>query len=144
MARRVHRNRNQERDHADILAYLDEYGVVDKDSIRKRNLENKKSKHARKTLGSKKKSVRRIDLHGMQSAEAETRLKNSIAQWHDMGIKEVMVIHGYGRHSDPESGPVLKNMVLELCQSHLSSYIRSFRPGKSREGGMGVTVIYLR
>ena len=143
MASRNKKLRDKNKDHEDIFAFLDEYGVVDKDQKFPKDHQVNKNGPIKKT-SSKRRNFRSIDLHGLHADDAERVLKNYIAQWHEMGVKEVRVIHGYGRHLCPDQEPVLKKMVLDLCQYQWSSFIRSFRPGKPKEGGMGVTVLYLK
>jgi DNA-nicking Smr family endonuclease len=61
----------------------------------------------------------------------------------DRGIRELFVIHGHGVHSAPEEGPVLKNLVRDMLENELSDRVRDFRAGIPREGGEGVTLVYL-
>jgi DNA-nicking Smr family endonuclease len=127
----------------DILAYLDKYGVQDKDRV-----SSAPAKRARLQFPIEKLSngtLRlRVDLHGLIADEAERRFRFAVQFSLEHGIRELLVIHGHGVHSAPSEGPVLKNLVRMMLESELCDRVRDYRTGVPKEGGEGVTVVYLK
>jgi len=124
----------------DILSFLASHGTQDKDFAGPvpekpvvRGIEKRKGGVLRKTL----------DLHGLTSDEASIRLRLTIESCQKQGIKELLIIHGLGRHSAPAEGPVLKGLVREMLDNELRLSVLRFRTGLPREGGEGATVAYL-
>jgi DNA-nicking Smr family endonuclease len=125
----------------DILAFLDRYGTRDKDRAavgeekkpKARNIEKRKGGVLRMTL----------DLHGLKSEEASRRLRETIESCAEHGVRELLVIHGRGYHSNPSEGPVLKTLVSQMLENELRLSVRDWRAGLPREGGDGVTVLFL-
>ena len=124
----------------DILSFIASHGTRDKDAVvarpekpAPRNTEKRKGGVLRMTL----------DLHGLTGDEASVRLRLTMESCGKHGIKELCIIHGYGRHSMPAEGPVLKNLVLGMLDNELRLSVVRFRTGLPREGGEGVTVAYL-
>lgn len=122
----------------EILAHIEQHGVQRKDqsvnddrtSVRR----NKRSKKHRMTL----------DLHGLRSAEAAIRLRSALDRCRENGTQELLVIHGYGLHSDPQEGPVLKQLVADLLDNELRPFHRWYRPAPFKDGGDGATLISIR
>jgi DNA-nicking Smr family endonuclease len=126
----------------EILRYLEKHGVRDKDagsgqrrmrSGNKNIVQNRKGRF-RKT----------IDLHGMVSVSAEQALANALAECKKKGIKELLLIHGRGAHSDRAEGGVLKKLVRDNLEFRYAAMVRSFGPALSRDGGEGATVVVLK
>jgi DNA-nicking Smr family endonuclease len=76
-----------------------------------------------------------LDLHGMNSREAEQALDNFIHLARRRGLQRVLIVHGKGHHSPGE--PVLLGVVrryLEKCP-----YTGAFGPAGRKHGGRGAT-----
>jgi len=81
-----------------------------------------------------------LDLHGMNSREAEQVLDNFIQSARRRGLQRVLIVHGKGHHSPGE--PVLKGVVrkyLEKCP-----YTGAFGPADRKQGGRGATWVVVR
>ena len=81
-----------------------------------------------------------LDLHGMNSREAEQALARFIYQARSRGAKKVLIVHGKGNHSQGE--PVLQGVVrryLEKCP-----YTGAFASAKRKHGGRGATWVVIR
>ena len=76
----------------------------------------------------------RCDLRGARADDALSQLEGFLDQSFNKGAREIMVIHGHGTG-------VLKRVIRESLE--ISPYVQGFRPGKSHEGGDGVTVVHL-
>lgn len=76
-----------------------------------------------------------LDLRGKRYVDAEDELDKYIDDLVLVGIKQASIIHGYGTGA-----------IRQLVQSFVrkSPYIKSFRYGGEREGGLGVTIIELK
>jgi DNA-nicking Smr family endonuclease len=124
----------------DILAFMAEHGTQDKDAA-----VPVPEKRACKGPERRKGGVLRmtVDLHGLTSDEASRRLRLMIESCRSKKILELLIIHGRGRHSAPDQGPVLKGLVQEMLGNELALSVTRFRPGLPHEGGEGVTVAYL-
>jgi DNA-nicking Smr family endonuclease len=123
----------------EILRYLDEHGVVDKDR-------DAGAKRAQKAASKGRHRVPRqtLDLHGLNSQTAALRVRGAIERCRDHGIAELLIIHGHGLHSNPNEGPVLKDTVLNLLDRELRSQIRSYSPALPKDGGAGATLVKIR
>ena len=131
---------HKKENHEKILKYLDQFGVEDKDIS-----ENKRKIIERKQIEKRHGVVRRIlDLHGMREEPAEKLIKNTIQECSETGVHELLIIHGYGLHSKPGEGPVLKNLVAALCEHVYANRIKSYAPAGQRDGGAGATLLRLR
>jgi DNA-nicking Smr family endonuclease len=124
----------------EILSFLAAHGTRDKDFAEPvpekpvvHRIERRKGGVLRETL----------DLHGLTSDEASLRLRLIIELCQNHGVKELLIIHGQGRHSAPAEGPVLKNLVREMLENELRLSVLRFRSGLPREGGEGATIAYL-
>lgn len=124
-----------------ILAHLDKYGVIKKDTSLTKPTYPIKPKSAQKK--SKKSYRMTIDLHGMKSEEAAVKLRYALERCKENGKKELLVIHGYGLHSSLEDGPVLKKLVRNLLDNELRLKYKTYRPAKPSEGGEGATLIII-
>ena len=126
----------------EILRYVERHGVRDKDA----GTELPQSRAGDKNIARKRKCRFRktIDLHGMVSALAERALAEALTECKKRGIKELLIIHGRGMHSDPMEGGVLKKLVRDNLEFRYAKNIRSFGPALPREGGEGATVVVLK
>lgn len=121
-----------------ILEYIEQHGIVDKDSVLSQ-------KNRTKKVQIRKRAARiTIDLHGMNSFEAQHKIRSSFMACRCKGIKEILIVHGRGFHSDPNEGPVLKNLVKDMLEHELKSEIHGFRTALARDGGEGATLVSLR
>jgi DNA-nicking Smr family endonuclease len=124
-----------------ILEYLASYGVRDKDAIAASGKSpGKKKGH----LTGKKRNRRTIDLHGKTSNIALSILRQVIDECAERGTDELLVIHGYGLHSAPGEGCVLKTMVRQYLEGNNDPRIRSFISAAPKDGGDGATMVRLR
>ena len=123
----------------DILAYLKEHGVRDKDQA----VPQKKT--LKPAIQKGKGGIPRmtLDLHGKTSEEASRLLRVMLETCKRHGVKELLVIHGRGHHSNMQEGPILKNMVRAMAENELRLSIRDFRTASAAEGGEGATVLFL-
>jgi len=135
--------RNEREGRAEIESYLREHGVSDKDarvSSARRN--------APKTNGlekSRKGILRKvIDLHGMTLDNAGPALDRAMEECRQKGIRELLVIHGWGRHSGAGEAGILKRMVLQSLELRFTLVVREFGPALPRDGGEGATVVRLK
>lgn len=81
-----------------------------------------------------------LDLHGMNSREAEQALERFIRTARRRGLHKVLIVHGKGHHSSGE--PVLQGVVrdfLEKCR-----YTGAFGPAVRKHGGRGATWVIVR
>jgi DNA-nicking Smr family endonuclease len=125
----------------EILSFLDKYGVVNKD----RHQPHKKNTKSKNTAVFHKGIPReKLDLHGLISSEASMRLRITVDRCRERGIKELLVIHGKGYHSNANEGPVLKKIVQQMLENELCLNIRDYKTALPRDGGEGATMVYLR
>ena len=81
-----------------------------------------------------------LDLHGMNSREAEQALERFILAARRRGLRKVLIVHGKGHHSSGE--PILQGVVrdfLEKCR-----YTGAFGPAARKHGGRGATWVNVR
>jgi DNA-nicking Smr family endonuclease len=123
----------------DILSYLKKYGVRDKDQ------QVPRIKPAKLNLRKGKGGIPRmtLDLHGKTTEEAARTIRAMVETCWEHGVKELLVIHGKGHHSNMNEGPVLKTMVHAMLENELRLQIKEFRTALSRDGGEGATLVYL-
>lgn len=76
-----------------------------------------------------------IDLRGLTLNEAEEHLEQYLDKALLTGLEQVSVIHGKG------TGKLRKGLQ-DLLESH--SNVVNHRPGNAHEGGLGVTIVYLK
>jgi DNA-nicking Smr family endonuclease len=124
-----------------ILQHLDRYGIRDKDAIAEHQ-KKPREKRASSALQTKRGVVRRrLDLHGMTIDRALPVLRQAIDECKEKGIGELLVIHGYGLHSQPVGEGVLKKAVLDFLEERHDARIRDYAQAMSRDGGAGATLI---
>jgi len=123
----------------EILDFIERYGIARKDGTGHRKPQKKrgsprKSRTVRETL----------DLHGLYSDEAARRLRSAIYRCRENGVAELLIIHGYGRHSNPSEGPVLRKLVLDMLDSELLPLYRYYKAASFKDGGDGATLLLFR
>ena len=81
-----------------------------------------------------------LDLHGMNSREAEQALENFVLECRRRGLQKVLIVHGKGHHSQGE--PVLQGVVRRYLEK--SPYSGAFGSAERKHGGRGATWVVLR
>ena len=81
-----------------------------------------------------------LDLHGMNSREAEQALENFVLDCRRRGLRKVLIIHGKGHHSQGE--PVLRGVVRRYLEK--SPYTGAFGPAEPKHRGRGATWVVVR
>lgn len=125
----------------EILSFIDKFGIVNKD---RHEIHKKSGKRKSNTAFHKRNPRETLDLHGLISSEASMRLRITVDRCKERGIKELLVIHGKGYHSNVNEGPVLKQMVKQMLEDELCLNIRDYKTAIPRDGGEGATLVYLR
>jgi len=135
---------NKDREHAisEIMAYIEKYGVIDKDASTKKSTYKKAAGQQKRQRNRQYRMV--IDLHGMTSENAAMEVRISLERCRQRGIMEVLIIHGRGLHSVDNDGPILKKLVRDMLDHEFSSVVRDYRPAPPKDGGAGATIVYLR
>ncbi len=121
-----------------MTEWLRRYGVVDKDAVAEKAMEQEKQKDRAWLLDMPYEA--QIDLHGLTAEEAMVRLAQFVGECYKRGIRKILIIHGKGNHS--EDAPVLSGMVRSFIE-------RDYRLGESghpdkKDGGKGATWVILR
>ncbi|MBN1307689.1 MAG: Smr/MutS family protein [Chitinispirillaceae bacterium] len=123
-----------------ILAHIERHGIDRKDEQRG----DTRLPHASRRGGRKHSHRMTLDLHGLRSDDAARRLRFALERCTETGMRELLVIHGYGIHSDPAEGPVLKKLVRGLLDRELRLQYRTYRTAALRDGGEGATLVAVR
>ncbi len=76
-----------------------------------------------------------ISIRQLTTEEALPVLEKYLDDAYLLGVSPVYIIHGKGKG-------ILRDEVKKMLDK--VPYIKSFRPGGAREGGIGVTVAYLK
>lgn len=122
-----------------ILRYLDQHGVVDKDGAR-----GGKRRRSPATGQRRHKGIDyELDLHGMTQERAVRALHTTLKRCRRNGMRSVLVIHGRGLHSS-EDGAVLRDLVRAEISHALADIARNYKAAPPRLGGSGATIVYLR
>jgi DNA-nicking Smr family endonuclease len=124
----------------EIMKFIARHGVSDKDAFATR------APSGKKTIKKNRRGLLRkiIDLHGMTSGEAEISLFKSFDECKKKGIKEMLIIHGIGKHSDPaEDKGVLKKMVRDNLEIRYRFIVRNYETALPKDGGDGATLVKL-
>lgn len=82
-----------------------------------------------------------IDLHGLNSREAQRYLLQSIQHCIEDGARCILIIHGKGYNS-PNAQPVLKNDLNVWLRQHKD--VLAFCSAPARAGGTGALLVLLR
>lgn len=129
----------QSADKNEILRYLDEHGIVNKD-LQKAD----KPRARKKNIQGKSKNQRIIvDLHKKTKVEATLLMRKGFRECQRKSIKNMLIVHGKGFNSDPFQGPVLKKLVYSLLTSEFRSEVADFRTALPKDGGEGATYVRL-
>ena len=97
-------------------AWLQKYGAVDKDKIAEKRQTNKIEKsheHVKKLP-----IDAQVDLHGLTSDEAFTKLENFVNFCLSKGVRKILIIHGKGIHSE-NGDAVLGDVVQKFIQTNV-------------------------
>jgi DNA-nicking Smr family endonuclease len=124
-----------------ILDHLARYGVRDKDAAATLGIKKRKSTVGKTRRGGMR---RTIDLHGMTVGPALAALRDVLDECVNRGIAELLVVHGYGLHSAPGEGGVLKAAVRRYLEGKNDLRIRSFTAAAPKDGGEGAAIVRLR
>ena len=81
-----------------------------------------------------------LDLHGATQSQAESMLRQFLAEAHAHEFGCVRIIHGKGR-SDESAVPVLKNLVDRVLRQR--SDILAFHSAPPAQGGTGAVLVLL-
>ena len=81
-----------------------------------------------------------LDLHGLNSKEAEREIKYFIVSMRKRGLRKGLIIHGKGNHS--MNGSILAPLVREILEK--SKEVGEFGKAASKLGGSGATWFILR
>jgi DNA-nicking Smr family endonuclease len=81
-----------------------------------------------------------LDLHGATSAQAESMLREFLAEAHAHGFGCVRIIHGKGQRGGGE-WPVLKNLVDRMLRQRAD--ILAFHSAPAAQGGTGALLVLL-
>ena len=76
-----------------------------------------------------------VDLRGLRAHEAVAMAEQFLDRSLGAGRKVAFLIHGHGKGA-------LREAVRDAVKA--SAYVAKSRPGEPREGGDGVTVVWLR
>jgi DNA-nicking Smr family endonuclease len=82
-----------------------------------------------------------LDLHGLNSVDASSRLQEFLRESQSLGRSAVRIVHGKGLGSIGRQ-PVLKSRVRQLLQEN--SFVLAFCSASPRNGGTGAVNVLLR
>ena len=85
-----------------------------------------------------------LDLHGQTCEQASMRMRSTFESCLHHGVRELLIIHGQGHHSNQQEGPVLKKLVRDMLDYEFNLRVREYRSAGLREGGDGATLVLLR
>ena len=91
-------------------------------------------------LSSQKMKEVSIDLHGFTRYDAIAKVDSLLHKYKNASDIKIRIIHGAGTHSKGE--PVLKKVINQCLKNH--PLVRYFRPGRINEGGVGVTIVFVK
>jgi DNA-nicking Smr family endonuclease len=86
----------------------------------------------------------RLDMHGLNQAEAHRALNETLLGAYNQGKRCVLVITGKGTRSAEEGGVLRKNLPVWLGLAPLSHIVLQVHTAKQRHGGEGAFYILLR
>ena len=124
----------------EILRYLEEYGVQNKDAPRVKRPIKKNSSFEK--AGGRVRKV--IDLHGKTQEKAVIILRSAFQECKRKGIDTLLIIHGVGYNSNPAEGPVIKKTVKAILENELKINVRDYKTALPKDGGEGATIVMLR
>jgi DNA-nicking Smr family endonuclease len=100
---------------ATLRSWLAKHGVTDKDSAAGDSGEGARKELVSGREMSMRQPQARIDLHGLNAADAEKALKIFLTQCSRRGLEHALVVHGKGNHS--AEGPILAGLVRQVLES---------------------------
>lgn len=83
-----------------------------------------------------------LDLHQMRARDATEAIREFLAEAHREGAYCLRIVHGKGRRSGSERGPVLKNLVNGYLRRRKD--VIAFASAPPKEGGTGAVHLLLR
>ncbi len=101
----------------------------------------------------KKKTIKKIDLHGFSLEKANKIVEKFINQSYQDGVSKVIIITGKGTRSKTKENPylsenlsILKYSVPEYIKSNLNlmNKIKKIDEAKIEDGGSGAFYVYLK
>ena len=101
----------------------------------------------------KKKTIKKIDLHGFSLENANKVIEEFITQSFEEGVNKIIVITGKGLRSKNDENPyisknlsILKYSVPEFIKSNLNlvRLIKNIKEADIEDGGEGAFYIYLK
>lgn len=101
---------------------------------------NEDEDFCKEQLSSQKIEEVSIDLHGFTRYEAIAKVDSLLNKYRNASDIKIRIIHGAGTHSKGE--PVLKKVINQCLKNH--PLVRYFRPGRINEGGVGVTIVFIK
>lgn len=122
-----------------MVAWLNRYGVVDKDKMLDEAVERKKFESH--TYLRQMRHEAAIDLHGLTVEEAEKKLDAFVGMCCREGLRKILIIHGKGNHSKG-SDPVLGNMVHKFIE--WDKRLGMSGHPERKDGGSGATWVIIR
>ncbi len=122
----------------DMSAWLNKYGVVDKDSLIN-DYEVSKAIHSH-TAAKNIPIDATIDLHSFTQEDAWRHLDIFVRSSKQKGLKKILIIHGKGIHSSDD--PVLGRMVKTFIEQ--SSMLGASGHPKAALGGSGATWVMIK
>ena len=132
--------------------------ISDKDKKDWKNFISSKDKILNKDLKitkdkTKKKIIKKIDLHGFSLENANKVIEEFITQSFEEGVNKIIVITGKGLRSKNDENPyisknlsILKYSVPEFIKSsiNLMKIIKNINEADIEDGGKGAFYIYLK
>jgi len=101
----------------------------------------------------KKKTIKKIDLHGFSLENANKVIEEFITQSFEDGVNKIIVITGKGLRSKNDENPyisknlsILKHSVPEFIKSNINlvKLIKNIKEANIEDGGEGSFYIYLK
>jgi DNA-nicking Smr family endonuclease len=84
---------------------------------------------------------KKLDLHGFTLAQAKTKLTNFLVKCQKDSIRNVLIVHGCGKHS-PNNKALLKSAINTWLQQF--SYTLAFASARQVDGGVGAVYLLLK
>ena len=126
---------------ADMDAWLDRYGVHDKDARPELSAEERRRRQAEERR--RKRAMphqAEIDLHGLLADEVDDALDSFFEDCIRKDLEKVLIVHGKGIHS--KDRPVLYSKVTSYIDRCRFAGESGFAPQK--DGGSGATWVILK
>jgi DNA-nicking Smr family endonuclease len=84
-----------------------------------------------------------LDLHGMFSNEIELRVSDFVRSQYRLGNRQLLIVHGKGKHSEGGVGVLATYSVKALTQGGAARYVRAFCTADFKHGGSGALAVLL-